>query len=52
VAANTEAAAVTPPALEVVTVGPSGQLRAGPPPAATDAASAIELANYLRNRII
>lgn len=37
-----------------VTVGPAGQLYAGPPPpvAATDPAAVAELANYLRGRII
>lgn len=35
-----------------VTVGPSGELRVGPPPAADDLAGAIELANYVRDRIL
>lgn len=35
-----------------ITVGPHGGLVAGPPPAATDAASTMELANYLRDRLL
>jgi hypothetical protein len=33
-------------------VGPLGELRAGPPPAADDLASAIELTNYVRDRLL
>lgn len=35
-----------------VQVGPNGELRVGPPPAADDLASTIELANYVRDRIL
>lgn len=41
--------AYAPPAIEV---GPRGDLRVGPPPEATDLASAIELSNYVRNRLL
>lgn len=51
VAATAQPDVILPPAIETVTVGPNGELRAGPPPAATDAASAAELANYLRSRL-
>lgn len=35
-----------------VTTGPKGELRVGPPPEAADLAGAIELANYVRNRLL
>lgn len=35
-----------------INVGPRGQLRVGPPPGASDLASAIELSNYVRDRLL
>lgn len=49
--AEVEAADSQPaPVAETVTVGPNGELRAGPPPPATDLTSVLDLANYLRDR--
>lgn len=36
----------------VITLGPRSELRVGPPPEASDLDSAIELANYVRNRLL
>ena len=37
---------------ETLTIGPLAQIRVGPPPAGTDAASTQELANWLRDRAL